>query len=141
MAGHIKKEFDMAKGYQKNQEHKDKVALLGKSLIRRCNKKCELCEAAQTSLRVVEVEPLPAAPHEDHAVMVCDSCREIMETGNVDANAVRFIESVIWSEVPAVQVAAVRICRILSRNGVDWATDLLDTVYLSPEVEQWLASD
>ncbi len=131
----------MSKGYQKNREHKEKVALLGKTLIRRCKKRCELCEASNTSLTVLEVEPVPAVPHEDHAVMVCDDCRVIMESGKVDPNAARFLESVIWSEVPAVQVTAVRLCRRLAKEGAGWASALLDTVYLSPEAEQWLADD
>lgn len=131
----------MAKGYQKNREHKDKVALLGKSLIRRCKKKCELCDTVGASLAVVEVAPLPKEPHEDHAVMVCEACRRIMETETMAPNAVRFLESVIWSEVPAVQVTAVRLCRILAAMGVDWASELLDTVYLDPQVKAWLAEE
>ena len=128
----------MAKGYQKNKEHQEKVALLGKSLIRRCKKKCELCDSQGTGLKVVEVDPAPAAPHEDHAIMICEACSELIETEKIDANAVRFLESVIWSEIPAVQVTAVRLCRKLSADGVDWAKDILESVYLSPEVETWL---
>lgn len=131
----------MAKGYQKNKEHKDNVALLGKTLIRRCKKKCELCETGNTSLTVIEIAPVPKEPDENHAIMVCDSCHTILETGKMDDNAVRFLESVIWSEIPVVQVTAVRLCRELSQNGVRWAADVLDTVYLNPLVEEWLEMD
>ena len=132
------KEVHMAKGYQRNKEHQENVALLGKSLIRRCKKKCELCEIAGQSLKVIEVAPAPETPHEDHAVMLCQTCQIMVETQNINPNQARFLESVIWSEIPAVQVTAVRLCRILAANGVDWATQVLDTVYLSPEVESWL---
>lgn len=130
----------MARGYQKNKEHQEKVALLGKSLIRRCNRKCELCEAAGHGLKVIEVEPVPATPHEDHALMLCQFCRRMVETQEIDPAQTRFLESVIWSEIPAVQVTAVRMCRNLSAKGVDWAAQVLDTVYLNPEVEAWLKS-
>ncbi len=131
----------MAKGYQKNQEHKDKVALLGKKLIRRCKRKCELCEAGGTGLTVVEVAPVPAEPHEDHAIMLCDDCKTVVETGKMKPHEVRFLESIIWSDVPAVQVTVIRLCRQLSKKGVDWASDVLDVVHLNPGVEQWLADD
>ena len=43
----------MAKGYQKNKERLEQVSLLGKALIRRAKKKCELCEAQGVSMSVV----------------------------------------------------------------------------------------
>lgn len=131
----------MAKGYQKNKQRLEKTALLGKRLIRRCNKKCELCDTSGVSLKVMEVEPLPDTPDETHAIMLCAQCADIMETARMDANAVRFLESVIWSEIPVVQVTAYRLCRILARQGVDWAKEVLESVYLSPEVEAWLEKD
>lgn len=131
----------MAKGYLKHQEHKDQVALLGKTLIRRCGRKCELCESGNTSLSVVEVEPTPETPHEDNAVMVCESCQHSMETGKMDSNAMRFLESIIWTDVPPVQVTAVRLCRLLAKNGVSWASDILDSVHLHPQVKEWLEGE
>ncbi len=131
----------MAKGFQKNREHKDKVALLGKSLIRRSGKKCELCSASGVSLMVAEVDPAPAVPDEDHAIMVCGRCQTVMGADKPDAGELRFLESVIWSEIPAVQVSAVRICQKLAKTGVDWAETLLETVYLSPEAEAWLQKE
>lgn len=128
----------MAKGYQKNKDRMAQVALMGKSLVRRANKKCEFCEAQGESMSVMEVEPAPATPTTDHAVMVCTACRTILEQDNPDPNLSRFLETAIWSETPAVQVTAVRLCGKLADKGVDWARDLMDTVYLSPEVEEWL---
>ncbi len=131
----------MAKGYDKNKKRRDQVALLGKALIRRAKKKCELCEARGVSMSVVEVEPLPAEPDEDRAVIICDSCKALLEQAKPDANQSRFLETAIWNETPAVQVTAVRLCRKVAASGAHWAKDLLDNAYLSPETEKWLEQD
>ncbi len=128
----------MAKGQQKFKEHQEKVALLGKPLLRRARKRCELCEESGVSLRVLEVAPTPAEPDPDHAIMVCSTCEDAVSTEKPDANGLRFLESIIWSEVQPVQVTAVRLCRKLAAAKVNWAQALLETVYLSPEVEEWL---
>ena len=63
----------------------------------------------------------------------------MVEDQKIEPDQARFLESVIWSEIPVVQVTAVRLCRMLAEDGVDWAAQVLDTVYLSPEVESWLS--
>ena len=131
----------MAKGYDKNKERREEVALLGKALIRRAKKKCELCEARGVSMSVMEVEPLPPEPHEDHAVIICSSCQALVNSDSPDANQSRFLETAIWNETPAVQVTAVRLCRKVAATGAHWAQDLLDNAYLSPETEEWLGKD
>jgi len=131
----------MSKGYQKNKERLEKVALLGKTLVRRAKKRCELCEVQGESMAVVEVAPVPDQPDPDSAVMICGACRSLLDNEKPDPAQARFLESVIWSEIPAVQVTAVRLCRKLAALGADWAQDLLDTVYLSPESEEMLADE
>ena len=128
----------MAKGYQKNKERIEQVAMLGKTLIRRAKKRCELCEAQGESMAVVEVEPAPAVPDPDHAVMLCGTCQALLDQDAPDPNQARFLETAIWNEIPAVQVTAVRLCRKVAGSGAQWAMELLDTVYLSPEAEEWL---
>ena len=128
----------MAKGFQKNKEHKEKVAMLGKTLIRRAEKKCELCQVQGESMAVMEGEPAPAVPDPDHAVMICNACAEVLAQEKPNPDQARFLESAVWSEIPAVQVTAVRLCRKLADTGTDWAVELLDAVYLSPEAEEWL---
>ncbi len=128
----------MAKGYQKNKERIEQVSLLGKTLVRRAKKKCELCDVQGESMSVIEIEPAPKIPDPDHAVLVCSTCQSIIDTDSPNPTQSRFLETAIWSEVPAVQVTAVRICQKLAAQGVNWAKDLLDTVYLSPEAEEWL---
>jgi len=128
----------MAKGYQKNKERLAQVSLLGKTLVRRAKKKCELCGTQGESMSVMEVEPAPATPAPDHALMACTACRTVLEQDNPDPNQSRFLETAAWSEIPAVQVTAIRLCRKLADNGVDWARELMDMVYISPEVKNWL---
>lgn len=130
----------MAKGYQQDRARKDKVSALGKILVRRSGKKCELCGVSGERMSVVEVEPAPEAPDPDHAVLICDPCREGAEGGKLSPDRWRFLDTAIWSEVPAVQVAAVRLCRRLDKEGADWAGRLTGDVYLTPEVEEWVDS-
>lgn len=131
----------MAKGYQLNKARLDRVSALGKSLIRRSGSRCELCGVSGEKLSVVEVAPAPETPDPDHALILCSPCREGVEGGRrLDPDRWRFLESVIWSDIPAVQVTAVRLCRELEQKGADWPSGLLETVYLSPETEAWLES-
>ena len=128
----------MAKGLKKHQERLDNLALLGKDLARRAKFKCELCAGCEGKLTPYEIEPLKETPSIERSILLCDKCRNDIEKDQFDHNRWRFLESVVWSELPSVQVTAVRICNHLSSNGAGWAQDLLDTVYLSPEVEEWL---
>ena len=128
----------MAKGHDQHYERLSQVAMLGKELARRAKSKCELCEGSEGKLTPFEVEPLPEEPTAESAVLLCSLCRDNIERGEYDHNRWRFLESSIWSDTPPVQVTAVRACKSLSENGAGWAQDLLETVYLSPKVEEWL---
>jgi len=128
----------MAKGYDKHRERLEAVNALGRELTRRSSSKCELCGAGGVKLSGLEIEPLPAQPDPDHTLFACDICRDGISGGKLDGARWRFLESVIWSDIPVVQVTSVRMCRKLQEQGVGWAADLLDNVYLSPEVEEWV---
>jgi len=128
----------MAKGYDKHRERVKAVNALGRELTRRSSSKCELCGGAGVRLSGLEIEPLPAQPDPDHTLFVCDICRDGISGGKLKADRWRFLETVIWSEIPVVQVASVRMCRKLQEQGAGWAADLLDNVYLSPEVKDWV---
>jgi protein PhnA len=128
----------MAKGYEKHKERLDAINALGRELTRRSSSKCELCGDSGVKLSGHEIVPLPEQPDADHTVFICEACRDGLTGGKLDADRWRFLENVIWSDVPVVQVAAVRITRKLLEQGVLWAADLLDNVYLSPEVEEWV---
>lgn len=125
----------MARGREEHQARLAAVARLGRNLSRRASNRCELCEE-RTSLSVVEVEPLPDEPDEDAAVMACERCARAMASGRnaPDPAELRALEATAWSEHAPVQVAAVRVLRRLQGDGVAWASELLDGLYLSDEV-------
>ena len=128
----------MVRGYDKNQERLEAVAGLGRALARRAKSTCELCEESGLPLRVCEVPPLPEDPDPDRAVMVCEACAEALAGGTItNPESFRSLQGVVWSEVPAVQVTAVRVLRRLADQGAAWAPDLLDDVYLDPEIQAW----
>lgn len=134
----------MASGYQAVKERREALASLGRTLSRRSGSKCELCGASGTRLTVEEVAPLPEKPSPDHAVFLCDRCaagvRAEVRSDKIEPTEWRFLETAVWSQTPPAQVLAVRLCRKISRLGAQWATDALDNLYLSPEVESWADS-
>jgi len=128
----------MAKGYEKHKERLDAINALGRELTRRSSSKCELCSDSGVKLSGYEIESLPEQSDADHTVFICETCHEGVIGGKLDDARWRFLETVIWSEVPVIQVTAVRITRKLQAQGVSWAADLIDSVYLSLEVEEWV---
>ncbi len=128
----------MAKGYDKHQERLEAINALGRGLARRARSTCELCEESGIPLHVREVPPLPEEPEQDSAVMVCEPCGDAIGGGRMDnPDTFRGLEGVVWSEVPAIQVAAVRLLRRLGEQGADWASEVLDGLYIDPEVQEW----
>ena len=123
----------MAKGREKHQAHQAAVAALGKNLSRRARSRCELCESSD-KLSVVEVDGSPHEdPDEDWAVLVCSGCASLIE--GKPTGPVRFLESVMWSELRCVQITAVRALRTIDEP---WAEAALEGLYLDPEVEELL---
>ena len=131
----------MAKGLQKYQERRSALSMLGKDLARRSRSKCELCEAAGVPLTIYEVAPIPDEPDFEHCLMACDTCREQLENPKrLQPDHWRCLTKAIWSEVPAVQVLALRYLRRLA-DQYQWAADTLEIAYLTPEVEQWAGQE
>lgn len=128
----------MAKGYNKHAARKEALGKLGRALARRARSACELCEARNTRLDPVEIEPLPEEPELERSAMLCERCQKAVAGGALDAQQWRFLESAVWNELPVVQVVAVRILDRLVADDVGWAVDLRDSLYLSEEVSQWL---
>ena len=125
----------MASRRDAHQAHQQAVAALGKNLSRRARSRCELCEAS-TRLSVVEVAGGPEEPEEDWAVMVCADCAQALEGRDPRSDAeLRFLEGAAWSEIVPVQVTAVRLAKQLAERQVTWAVDLVDGLYLDPDVE------
>ncbi|MEE2787240.1 MAG: phnA protein [Myxococcota bacterium] len=128
----------MASGYQKNKARQDELSRLGKPLSRRAKSRCELCDSAGLKLTPFEVPPMGETPVLDRTVLICHVCTTSLESGPVDAAHARCLTNTMWSEVPAIQVCAVRILRQLAETGAHWASESLESLYLSPEVEAWV---
>ncbi|MCB1232603.1 MAG: phnA protein [Verrucomicrobiae bacterium] len=128
----------MAKGYESNQERVRMIASFGKDLARRARSRCELCETTGVKLTAYEVPPEPKVPDFDRCLFLCDRCREQAENPKrfEPGEEWRCLAQAIWSEVPAVQVMAVRLLR-RQADSQNWARETLEQAYLDPEIETW----
>ena len=128
----------MAKGYEVNQARVGALASFGKDLARRARSKCELCETSGVSLSTFEVPPVPAEPELERCLLLCDRCHEQAENPKrfEPGEHWRCLTQTMWSELPAVQVMAVRLLR-KQADSQDWAREALEEIYLDPEVEEW----
>lgn len=130
----------MTRGFDQHQQRLQALSALGKDLARRARSKCELCGATGNTsggaLRPREIEPVPPDPDLDHCLLACQKChQELDRKGAPDGHHWRCLETSAWSELPAVQVTAVRTLRKMQD---DWASALLDQLYLWPDAEKWL---
>jgi len=106
------------------------------TLFSRCDNKCELC-GAQTHLHIFDVPPVKE-PSADRALMACDTCfGQLNDPEITDANHWRCLNDSMWSQVPAVQVAAWRQLRFLTGKGEDWSHDLQEMMYMEPDTQEW----
>ena len=127
----------MAKGYEEHQQRLGKLSMFGKDLARRSGSCCELCNTSGTKLSVFEVPPSSSEPEYERCVFLCDICRgQIENPRTMDPNHWRCLNKSIWSPVPAVQVMAIRMLETLASTE-GWANDLLEQIYLDPEVRAW----
>ena len=53
----------------------------------------------------------------------------------------RQLHETVWSEIPVIQVMSLRLLRRLSARNEVWATELLEQVIVSPEIEAWSLED
>ncbi len=125
-------------GYERNQKRIQQLMSLGRNLARRANSTCEICEQSGRSLKPYEVPPLPDEPDLEHSIFVCDDCRIALDGGPMNAGEWRALTGPMWSEVSPVQVSAVRLMRRLADDGVQWAKDDLDGLYLEPDIQAWV---
>jgi protein PhnA len=106
---------------------------IDKNLLERSNQSCELC-GKQSELQVIKVAP---DNHPENEIVVCEVCKSQMEQPEtMDENHWRCLNESMWSEVPAVQVAAWRLLHRL-KSKTDWAQDLLDMLYLDDDTLAW----
>lgn len=130
----------MAKGYDTHQARTQALQSLGKDLARRARSKCELTGVSGVPLRAYEIPPVPAEPEIDRILLVSDACMEALEhPKNLAGQEWRCLAEAVWAELPAVQVVAWRMLGVLARKE-DWAREVLDGVFLDPEVQGWADS-
>lgn len=124
----------MARGREAHEARLEALNSFGKELAKRCKSRCELCDAS-TSLEIYEVPPVDE-PDPEKSVMICATCREqIEDPERMEPRHWLGLNDSAWSQVPAVQVMAWRLLHRLENEG--WAQDLLEQLYLEPEVLAW----
>ncbi len=97
---------------------------------------CELC-GGNEELEVYEVEPADGSA--DRSILICSTCRGLIDNPQSDnPNHWRCLNESMWSPHPAVQVTAYRILKSIASEG--WPQELLDMIYLEPEVLEWAES-
>jgi protein PhnA len=107
------------------------------ALETRSEQQCELC-GSDADLGVHPVDD--GANDADRCLHACGVCRaQLSGDDELDANHWTCLQGSIWSVVPAVQVVSYRLLGKLADE--DWAQDLLDQVYLEPEVLAWAQVD
>jgi len=85
---------------------------------------CVLCAATDAT-------PVTLAPGDDVAEL-CPTCAAALGGDITPGPRWRCLGDAIWSEDAATQIAAWRLLQAMP--GEAWAADLLETVYLDPEV-------
>jgi len=88
------------------------------------SKICDLC-GSEDELSAYEVAP------KSDTITICKTCASSIDEPSSDVNHWHCLSDSMWSENPAVQVMAYRL---LTKLG---SQDLLDMIYLEPEVEAW----
>lgn len=121
---------------RKKPRQRPQVGRLGKELTRRSRGRCELCDRRE-GVRAYELWPFPEAPELDRALMACERCRAWLETQVIDPVEAHFLHTAIWSELPAVRLAAARM--LLANDGIDdpWLRDALDAADVDPDTGEF----
>jgi len=95
---------------------------------------CELCSTKE-NLASFTVAPKTGDKIED-LINACSTCSAQIEgTEDLNPDHWRCLNDSIWSQVPAVQVAAYRMLNRLSET--DWAADLQGMMYMEDETMEW----
>lgn len=105
------------------------------TLLERAASQCELCTSTD-NLSSYEITPSDGTT--DQCILVCEHClSQLTQPDTININHWRCLNDSMWSQVPAVQVAAWRQLKHLSSLGEIWAQDLLDMLYLDDDTQKW----
>jgi len=125
----------MAKGYDSAQERKQRLSLFGKDLARRSKSTCELTLQSGIPLKIYEIPPVPNEPDYDKCLFLSVECIQQLENPkkHLIADKWRHLSELIWSDLPQVQLMAVRILQYLSKDH-GWAQEVIDDAYLEEAI-------
>jgi protein PhnA len=106
---------------------------LEKELSSRANGVCELCGSSEN---LSSFGVYPSNDDADTTILVCQKCKDGLEdSSKIDEEHFRCLGDSMWSTVPAVQVVSYRVLKNLKDSA--WASNLLDMIYLEPDVQEW----
>ncbi len=107
-----------------------------KELEARSFNACELC-TNQVDLTVFAVYPY-SDKDANHNILICANCNnQIEDPSKMDQNHWRCLIESVWSEADAVKVVSWRVLDRLRSNGIGWATDLQDMMYMDEATSEW----
>jgi len=130
----------MAKGYELHQARMMALQGMGKDLARRAKSKCEITGKAGVSLWPYEVPPVGEEPDIDRTLLISEECHEMLDhPDRLAGREWQILAESVWSDMPAVQVVSWRMLNELAKRE-DWAREVLEEVFLDPEVEAWAKS-
>ncbi len=120
----------------RRHRQRPQVGRLGKELTRRSRGKCELC-GRRVDVRAFELWPFPEEPTLDRSLMACERCRRWLERASIVPIEAHFLGTAIWSELPAVRLAAARL--LLTSDDIDdpWLYDALEAADVDPETGEF----
>lgn len=125
---------------RKRLKQRPQVGVLGKDLTRRSRGRCELCESRE-DVRAYELTPFPEEPEMDRSLMACGRCRRWLE-GDEDVvpREAWFLSSAVWSQEPAVQLAAARLLLRCDDPDSPWMREALEAVDVDPATGEFRES-
>lgn len=121
---------------RKRMKQRAAVGRLGKLLTRRSRGRCELC-GSQEGVRGFELIPYEEEPDPDRTLMACERCRTWLEREKADPVDAWFLSEAVWSEEPAVRLAAARMLLLLDDPGNPWVRDTFDAAGVDPETGEF----
>jgi len=127
----------MAKGYEIHHARNLALQALGKDLARRAKSKCELTGVSGVPLQAYEVPPVSEEPELDRTLLISEDCHAALERpATLVGQEWRRLAETVWADIPAIQVVSWRMLRVLAVKE-DWAREVLEAVFLDPEVQAW----
>ncbi len=108
------------------------VGVLGKHITRRSRGCCELCDQRDQT-RLFELAPFPEEPDPERTLMTCARCRTWLEKNQIEVTEAHFLGGAVWSDKPAVRLAAARMLLCTKDPDDHWLQDALDVCRVDPQ--------